>query len=118
MLEQVTKANFEDEVINSSQPALVLFESDWCASAKVIEEMVDTFYSSYFDQLKGIKVNMDKDPELGALYEIKSLPQVLVLQGNKILDQISGYHPYDDFKSRLKQLLPDLVEPEADDDEA
>ena len=49
---EVNDANFESEVLESSQPVLVDFWAEWCQPCKVLAPTVESLAEKYQDKLK------------------------------------------------------------------
>jgi thioredoxin-like negative regulator of GroEL len=43
--------------------------------------------------LKVVKVNTERDPDLAAQYQIRSIPSLLLFRNGKLVDQIAGALP-------------------------
>lgn len=80
----VTKENFEQEVINSDQPVLVDFWAPWCGPCKMIAPALDTLAEARSDSLKVVKINIDEEEELSARLRIRSIPTLMVFRGGHV----------------------------------
>ena len=56
---KVTKANFEQEVLQSEVPVLIDFFADWCMPCKMFGPVLESAAEDYEDKLKIVKVNID-----------------------------------------------------------
>jgi len=57
---EVNDANFESEVLESSQPVLVDFWAEWCQPCNVLAPTVESLAEKYEDGLKVVKLNVDE----------------------------------------------------------
>ncbi|HKA17368.1 MAG TPA: thioredoxin domain-containing protein [Blastocatellia bacterium] len=57
---EVNDANFESEVLESSQPVLVDFWAEWCQPCNVLAATVESLAEKYEDRLKVVKLNVDE----------------------------------------------------------
>ena len=65
---KVTKANFEQEVLNAKTPVLVDFFANWCMPCKMFAPVLDEVAESYANRLKIVKVDIDEAVELAQKY--------------------------------------------------
>ena len=85
----VTKANFESEVVKSERTVLLDFWATWCGPCRMIAPTVAAVAEENPDVLVG-KVNVDEEPELARVFNIMSIPTLVVLKGGKAVNQAVG----------------------------
>ncbi len=79
----VTRKTFEREVLASEQPVIVDFWAPWCAPCRAIAPLLDQIAAERAGELKVVKVNVDEEPELAALFGISSIPTIILFKGRK-----------------------------------
>jgi thioredoxin 1 len=89
----VTDSNFEDEVVKSSQPVLIDFWAPWCGPCKAIAPIVDQLADEYAGKLKVVKLNVDDNPQTAARYGVRGIPNLLIIKGGQVKEQIVGAVP-------------------------
>jgi thioredoxin 1 len=87
---EATDANFEQEVIRSTEPVLVDFSAAWCAPCKKLEPIVHDIANDYSGRVKVVRVDVDKAPGTAARFGVMSVPTVLLFQGGSVRDQAIG----------------------------
>lgn len=60
-------------------PAIVDFYADWCAPCRKIAPIMDQLAKEYNGKLKIYKINVDKEQQLSAVFQIRSIPSVLFI---------------------------------------
>ena len=60
---EVTDANFQSEILNSSVPALVDFWAVWCAPCRAIAPHVEALAKEYEGKVRVGKCDIDSNPE-------------------------------------------------------
>ncbi len=88
----ITKANFNQEVLQSDKTVLVDFWASWCGPCKMLSPVVDEVAESNPDVKVG-KVNVDEEMELAQQFGISSIPTLLVFKGGKVVNQSLGVIP-------------------------
>ena len=89
----VTDANFEAEVLKSDKPVLIDFWAPWCGPCKAIAPIVDELAGEYDGRLKVVKMNVDDNPQTPARYGVRGIPNLLIVKGGQVKDQIVGAVP-------------------------
>ena len=85
----VTKANFEAEVVNSDKTILLDFWATWCGPCRMIAPTVAAVAEENPEVLVG-KVNVDEEPDLARSFGITSIPTLIVMKGGKAVRQAVG----------------------------
>ncbi len=101
----ITKSNFEKEVIFSGIPVVLDFWATWCGHCKMLSPVLDGLAAEYSDRVRFCKVNVDDEPELFARFGIASVPTLIFLKNGEILKKTVGYREKDELEGMLKELL-------------
>ncbi len=99
-LVQVTDANFDAEVLQSSTTVLVDFWAPWCGPCRQIAPLLDELAAERAD-VKIVKVNIDENPNTPSQYGVRAIPTLLVFKAGKMTQQHVGAAQ----KSKLVQMI-------------
>ncbi len=105
-LVEITDANFQTEVLNSTTPVLIDFWAVWCAPCKAIAPVVEEIAHDYEGKLKVGKLDVDNNPEVPMRYGIRNIPTLMVFKGGKPVEQIIGAVPK---RNLLERLVPHMT---------
>ena len=86
---EITKANFESEVINSDNPVLLDFFADWCGPCRVIAPAIEAISNERSD-IKVGKVNVDNEQQLAMIFAIESIPTLVLVNNGEIAGKLVG----------------------------
>jgi thioredoxin 1 len=101
----VTDANFDAEVLGSSQPVLVDFWAVWCGPCRMVEPVVEKLAYEYAGRLKVVKVNVDENPMISQRYGIQSIPTMMMVKNGKVVDRWMGAMPENAIRSRVTPVI-------------
>ncbi|HEX9201759.1 MAG TPA: thioredoxin [Acidobacteriaceae bacterium] len=105
LVNAVSDAEFEKEVLQSEQPVLVDFWAAWCGPCRALAPVVDEIATHYNGKLKVMKMDVDANTATPMRYGIRGIPALLLFKGGKVADQIVGYVPKDTIDKSVAKLL-------------
>ncbi|MFC5578655.1 thioredoxin [Lysobacter niabensis] len=113
-----TAANFEADVLRKSVdiPVLVDFWAEWCGPCKQLGPVLEKLAGEYNGAFLLAKVDVDKEQELGAAFQVRSIPTVFLVKGGQLVDGFPGVLPEGQLREFLKHhgIEPGAaMEPEA-----
>ena len=97
----LTKENFEDEVLQSSLPVLVDFYADWCSPCMALAPVIEEIAGEYAGKVKVCKVNIDKEMELAIRFRVLSIPLLIIFKNGEITQRLLGYCSKEEIVSYL-----------------
>ena len=93
-----------NEMIQSDKPVLVDFFAEWCGPCKMMSPILKEVKDSMGDAVTIIKVDVDKNPQAAAAYQVQGVPTLIVFKNGKPLWRQSGVVPKNGLINILQQF--------------
>ena len=90
MVEKVTDATFDKDVLKASGPVVVDFWAEWCGPCRMIAPALEEISNSLNGKVKIVKLNVDENPEIAGKFGVRSIPTLMIFKDGKLADQKVG----------------------------
>lgn len=101
----VTDAQWEGTVLQSTEPVFVDFWAEWCAPCRAMSPAVDRLADEFDAKLKVVKINTSDNPEVPARYGITAIPTFLIIKGGEVVKQLVGSQSYAQLKAEVDAFV-------------
>ena len=104
-LTEYTDANWDAEVMASSEPVLVDFWADWCQPCKALVPTIEALAEQYQGRLKVGKMNVEENDSIPFKYSITTLPTLMIFSKGQVSEQRVGLISKDNLAKLIEPLL-------------
>jgi thioredoxin 1 len=87
---EVSDANFEKEVLQSSEPVLVDFFAEWCGPCKAMAPALEQVATELAGKIKVAKLDVDQNPDVTQKYRIQAMPTLMIFKNGEVAAQRVG----------------------------
>lgn len=87
---ELTADSFEKHLARNDIPLLVDFWADWCGPCKMMAPAFAQAAQILEPRVRLAKVNTETQAQLGARYNIRSIPTLILFKGGREADRQSG----------------------------
>lgn len=92
-----------NEMINGEQLTLVDFFATWCGPCKIMHPILEQLKEKMGDDIRILKVDVDKNEALSMQYRIQSVPTLMLFKKGEMLWRQSGAMSLNDLMQKISQ---------------
>src|SRR5258706_13929646 len=87
----VSDANFDQEVLKSSDPVVVDFFAEWCGPCKAMAPALEAVAVDMKGKVKIAKLDVDQNPAVTQEYKIQAMPTRMTFKnGKKVAERVAA----------------------------
>lgn len=92
-----------NKMIGGDKPTLVDFFATWCGPCKAQGPILEDVKNRVGDKANIVKVDIDKNQELAARYNVRSVPTLIVFRGGEAIWREAGLHDAETLVRKLEE---------------
>ena len=96
-----------DAHLANGKPVVIDFWAPWCGPCKAMTPIFEKVAASYGGRATFLKVNTEEAPALGEVFNIRSIPTLLVMRGDDVVDSAVGVVT----EARLSKMVQNALDP-------
>ncbi|HLD21616.1 MAG TPA: thioredoxin [Patescibacteria group bacterium] len=105
MAQEITDAQFEQEVLKSSIPVLVDFWAPWCGPCRILGPIVEELVAENAGKpIKIAKMNIDENTTAASQYNVMSIPTMMFFKDGKPVEQLVGVQDKTTLQAKIDEL--------------
>ena len=93
------------DILSGNKPVLIDFFAEWCGPCKAMKPVLDNLKRELGDNVRIIKIDIDKNNTLAASYDIQSVPTLILFKENKIVWRASGARQMSEIKNMIGNYI-------------
>lgn len=90
-------------LVKGEKPTLVDFYADWCGPCKMMKPILDELKSQVGERAKIIKIDVDKNPVVASLFQVKGVPTLALFKNGELKWKQSGVMQVEQLKRVIDQ---------------
>jgi len=88
--QMVSDADFDAQVLKSSEPVVVDFFAEWCGPCKAMAPALEQVAAEMKGKVKVVKIDVDQSPTITQRYRIQAMPTLMLFKDGKVANQHVG----------------------------
>ena len=97
--------DFHQVVEESTIPVVVDLWAPWCGPCRMVSPALDQLAAEHAGEIKLVKVNVDKSPEISHRFGVQSIPTLLLMRGHDVIARQIGAAPMPALKKWVDDAL-------------
>lgn len=93
------------EIISSDKPTLVDFFATWCGPCKMQAPILEELKKKVGDDATIVKIDVDRNPDLSAEYQIRSVPTLIIFKNGMPQWRASGLQQLELLEEKLRTQM-------------
>ncbi len=93
------------DIINGDKPVLIDFSAEWCGPCKMQAPILKQVAGNLKDQVRIIKIDVDKNPSIAQAYKIQGVPTLIIFKNGEIKWRASGVKMADELTKLLLEQV-------------
>ncbi len=94
-----------NNMINDSKPTLVDFFATWCGPCKMQSPILEQVKEKVGDAANIVKVDIDRNQELAAVYRVQSVPTLILFKEGKAVWRVSGVQQAGIIEGKIREFI-------------
>ena len=107
LVDDVTDATFQQEVLDAGGPVVVDFWAPWCGPCRAVEPIFEALAAEHEGRVRFVKLNIDENLATAGRYGVLSIPTAILFDGGEEREKVMGAYP----RSRYEQAWAEWLTP-------
>lgn len=101
----ITKDNYEQEIVQETQPIVMDVFASWCGPCQQMTPIFEALEKELKGNIKFVKLNVDEARDISIKYAVTSVPTFIFISNNQVKGKVTGYMNKTDLKARIEEFL-------------
>ncbi len=94
-----------NQIIAEDRPTLVDFFATWCGPCRAQAPILEDVKTRVGDKANIVKIDIDKNQSLAQIYNVRSVPTLILFKNGKVVWRESGVQMADELERKINEHL-------------
>ena len=104
-MQELTDANFAQEVLEADGPVVVDFWAPWCGPCRAVEPVLAELERDHEGRVAFAKLNIDENIETASRYSVLSIPTTILFEAGRPQETVIGARPRSHYERAWAEWL-------------
>ena len=100
-VKNINKLEFEKLIQEKEKVILIDFFATWCGPCKMLSHSIEELASNTKNDIIIAKVDVDENQELASMYNVMSVPTILIFKDGELVNRESGFKSTNDLEEMI-----------------
>ena len=105
MVQEISGANFDEEILNCDKVSVVDFYANWCGPCRKLSPIMEEVEGELAGKVKFAKINTDENIESAKKYQVSGLPTLLLFKNGEVMERMVGLMPKSSIITNIEKHL-------------
>ena len=105
MVIEITKRNFDKEVLECKLAVFACFTTEWCHSCYPMCLFADKLSQEYDGCIKFFRLDTEKNPEIAEKYHVIAVPNIFIFQNAQPVMKLPGFQNQSSIRKALNSVI-------------
>jgi len=103
-MKSITSNKQFNDLVKGGKPFVLDFYADWCGPCQTLLPTVEKLAEEFEGKVDILKVNVDNQQALAAKFQVRSIPAIFFIEGNKVKDSLKGLASEHALRKKIKAI--------------
>jgi len=105
---EISKQNYENEVLKSKRPVVAYFWAPWCRFCAIMAPRFEKLAREFKGEVKFGSVDIEKEEEIARKNNLKAVPCIMLFHGSREVGRIVGVEDEEVLLEKIESHLKDF----------
>lgn len=115
---EITKDNFDTDVLGSKDLVLIYFYASWCKQCLKTDDILQTAAKEVDGQVLVVRVNTDQEQAIVNQQKVSTIPYFQILKDGKVIDTLRGVPSPIELMGMLSSAISEHDDTESTDEKS
>ena len=96
---------FNNEVINSNEVAVIDFFATWCGPCKMLAPVFQEVANEFEGKADFYKIDIDASLDIARQFSVSTVPTVIIFRNGEPIERLVGFMPKENLAAKIRDYI-------------